>query len=305
MRVHISIPASAGNIGSAFDTLGLAYGLYNEVIVDTAAPGSFEAEGEGAEHLRSGTQNLVTYAIDRFAKETGRVVPPHGMKLVNRIPFWRGLGSSAAAIVGGLLAADALTESRLKREELLHLALLVEDHPDNVSAALFGSALLTVFHEGHVEGPFTTIPLQVPAHWRAVLFVPDLHLPTKEAREILPRMIPRQDAVFNQSRVGLLIAAFTQGRPELLKVAMQDRIHQPYRAKLFPEMDALIQAGIDGGAWGACLSGAGSAILALCSDSKAAQAAASMEQRAQWLKVPGRSMVLEIPKEGAKVQWCG
>jgi homoserine kinase len=302
MKVRVRVPASAGNMGAAFDTLGIAYGLDNEIVVDTSTPGAFEAEGEGAEHLRRGETNLVAVAMERFGAETGRQVPPVGMKLVNRIPFWRGLGSSAAAIVGGLLAADLLTGARLSREELLHLALLIEDHPDNVSAALFGNALLTVFHEGRVDGPFTTLPLQAPPDWRAVLFIPELSMPTKDARAILPRSIPRQDAIFNQSRVGLLVAAFLQRRPELLRVAMQDRIHQPYRARIFPEMDALIQAGLDGGGWGACLSGAGSAILALASESRADSVASSMSERARWLKVPGRALTLEIPRKGAEAE---
>src|SRR5258706_6848137 len=261
MKIRVSVPASAGNTGSAFDSLGIAYGIANEVILDTEQPGAFAVEGEGADLLKKGEPNLVQHAFDRFAQATGKALPPFGLTLVNRIPFGRGLGSSAAAIVGGLVAADALAETGLSRLKLLQLALPMEGHPDNVAPALYGGAVLTVLDEGRVDGPLTVVPFTAPNDWRAVLYVPDLIIPTKQARAILPKEVPRADAVFNHSRVGLLVSALTQHRPDYLRVAMQDRLHQPYRAKLMPEMEALIASGLDGGAWGACLSGAGSALL--------------------------------------------
>lgn len=302
MKVRVSALASAGNTGSAFDSLGIAFGLKNEVILDTSRPGEVMAEGEGADLLRKGEPNLVQAAIERFVSETGRKLPPFGMTLVNRIPFGRGLGSSAAAIVGGLVAADALAGTALKKEDLLRLAIPMEGHPDNVAPALYGGAVLTVLNEGSVNGPITVVPFAVGRDWRAVLYVPDLVIPTKHARAILPASVPRHDSIFNHSRVGLLVAALTQVRPELLRIAMQDRLHQPYRAKLFPQMDALIQAGLDGGAWGACLSGAGSGILAIASESKAPAVAEAMKERAAALEVPGRGMILEIPPGGARVE---
>lgn len=302
MKVRVSVPASAGNTGSAFDSLGVAFGLTNEVVADTSRPGELRVEGEGADLLRQGEPNLVQAAIDRFVAETGRKLPPLGLALVNRIPFGRGLGSSAAAIVGGLVAADVIAGTRLGREELLRLAIPMEGHPDNVAPALYGGAVLTVLNEGSVNGPITVVPFSVGRDWKAVLYVPDLIIPTKHARAILPAAVPRQDAVFNHSRVGLLVAALTQVRPELLRVAMQDRIHQPYRSKIFPPMDALIQAALDAGAWGACLSGAGSGILAISSEAKAAAVAGAMKEKAAALKVPGKSMVLEIPTGGARVE---
>jgi homoserine kinase len=301
MKIRVSVPASAGNTGSAFDSLGIAYGLSNELIVDTVRTGDISIEGEGAELLRKGEPNLVLQAFERFSQSTGKGLPPVGLTLINRIPFGRGLGSSAAAIVGGLVAADALAETGLSRLKLLQLALPLEGHPDNVAPALYGGAVLTALDEGRVEGPLTVVPFTVPTDWRAVLYVPDLIIPTKQARAILPKEVPRADAVFNHSRVGLLVAALSQHRPDLLRVAMQDRLHQPYRAKIFPEMEALIRAGIDGGAWGACLSGAGSAILAISSRAKADAVAASMSKTAASLKVPGRTLVLEVPSSGARV----
>ena len=301
MRVRVTVPASAGNTGSAFDSLGIAYGLANEVVVDTETPGRLDVEGEGADLLKKGEPNLVQAAMERFIQATGKELPKFGLTLVNRIPFGRGLGSSAAAIVGGLVAADALAETGLSRQKLLQLALPMEGHPDNVAPALYGGAVLTVLDEGRVDGPLTVVPFTPPTDWRAVLYVPELIVPTKDARAILPKEVPRADAVFNHSRVGLLVSALTQHRPDLLRVAMQDRLHQPYRAILMPFMEALIRAGLDAGAWGACLSGAGSAILALSSRAKADAVAAAMSANAQASGVPGRSLVLEIPNSGAKV----
>lgn len=302
MRVRVTVPASGGNTGPAFDSLGVAYALYNEVVLDTDRPGRDIFEGEGAEALRGGETNLVRAAVARFEAETGRKLPPYGLELVNRIPFGRGLGSSAAAVAGGLLAADAVAGTGLSREQILRMAAAMEGHPDNAAPALYGGAVLTVFDEGRLDGPCTVVPFGVPADWRAALYVPDLVIPTKKARAILPEAVPRADAVFNHGRTALLATAFAQGRPELLRVAMQDRIHQPYRMRLFPQMEAIIRAGLEGGAWGACLSGAGSAVLALAHVSKAEAAAAAMARAAGLLGLRGRSLVVEIPAQGASVQ---
>jgi homoserine kinase len=302
MKIRVTVPASAGNTGSAFDSLGIAYGLENEVVFDTSAPpGRVDAEGEGADLLRRGEANLVHAALERFSRETGKALPPLGMTLVNRIPFGRGLGSSAAAIVAGLVGADALLGTGMSREALLRLAIPMEGHPDNVAPALFGGAVLTVLDEGRVDGPVTVVPFSVDPDWRAVLYVPDQMLPTQEARAILPREVPRADAVFNHSRVGLLVAALERRRPDLLRIAMQDRLHQPYRVRLFPPMEALIRAALDAGAWGACLSGAGSAVLALVSEARAGSVENAFRAAAETLKVPGRTLRLEIPAGGARV----
>jgi homoserine kinase len=177
----------------------------------------------------------------------------------------------------------------------------MEGHPDNVAPALYGGAVLTVLEEGRVDGPLTVVPFAVPADWRAVLYVPDLIIPTKQARAILPKEVPRADSVFNHSRVGLLVAALTQHRSDFLRVAMQDRLHQPYRAKLFPEMEELIRAGIEGGAWGAALSGAGSAILTIASRAKADGVAAALSRKAEALTCPARAPVPSRSPRGARV----
>jgi homoserine kinase len=299
MRIRVTVPASGGNTGPAFDSLGVAYDLRNEVILDAGRPGEDAVEGEGAEALRRGETNLVRAAIARFEEEAGRKLPPFGLRLVNRIPFGRGLGSSAAAIVGGLLAADAASGAGLGKDRLLRMAVAMEVHPDNVAPAFFGGAVLTVFDEGRADGPLTVVPFAVPPDWRAALYVPDFVIPTVKARAALPVAVPHADAVFNHGRTALLVTAFSRGRPELLRVAMQDRIHQPYRLAIYPQMEALIRAGLESGAWGACMSGAGSSILAIAAASKAEAVAAGMARAASSLGLPGRGLVLEFAREGA------
>ncbi len=301
MRFQVTVPASAGNAGPGFDSFGIAYALYNEVIVDTEKLGALQVEGEGVAQLQSGAANLVSLAMKVFSRETDRALPEHGLHLVNRIPFGRGMGSSAAAIVGGMAAADALTGAQVSRDELLRLALKVENHPDNLSAAIHGGAVLTVFRDS-VRGPFTCLQLPVPTEWRAVLFIPDQVSPTDEARALLPNDVPRRHAIFNHSRVGLLVAAFLQGEPKHLEWAMEDRLHQPYRARLFPAMGRLIQSAVAAGAWGSCLSGAGPTILALTAEGRTGAVSTALEETAQSLGVSGRSLVLKIPGSGFRVQ---
>jgi homoserine kinase len=303
MKFRVSVPATAGNTGSAFDALGVAFAFQNEVVVDTDKPGELAVKGEGADLLRKGEPNLVREAMARFEQATGKKLPPHGLALVNHIPFGRGLGSSAAAIVGGLLAADALANAGLSRMQLLQLAVPMEGHPDNVAPAIYGGAVLSVLNEGRIGGSLTVVPLKIPATWKAALFIPEfVVIPTREARAILPKEVPFADAVHNHSRAALLVAAIAQERPDLLKVAMQDRLHQSARAKLFPPMEALIEAALAGGAWGSCLAGAGPSILAIASEAKAEGVASAMKDKAHGLKVPGRSLVLDFSSTGAKVE---
>ncbi|HXX94955.1 MAG TPA: homoserine kinase [Planctomycetota bacterium] len=303
MKVRVTVPASVGNTGSALDALGTALELRNEVVADTDCPGELSLKGEGKELLQKGQPNLVQEAMRRFEQATGKKVPPHGLTLVNHIPFGRGLGSSAAALVGGLLAADALTGAGLSRMQLLQLAVPMEGHPDNAAPAIYGGAVLAVENEGRVGGPMTVVPLRIPSGWKAALFIPEfVVVSTREARSLLPREVPLADAVHNHSRSALLVAAIALERPELLRVAMQDRLHQPHRRKLFPPMESLIEAALSGGAWGACLAGAGPSILAIASEPKAQGAAQAMKDAAHGQKVPGRALVLDFAPAGARVE---
>jgi homoserine kinase len=176
----------------------------------------------------------------------------------NEVPLQRGLGSSAAATVAGLVAGNALLGEPLTHADLLRLATAIEGHPDNATAALLGGFTACAVVNGTVEA----VRFDAPRDLRAVLFIPDLRLGTKEMRSALPRKVPLDDAVSNLTRVAIGVAGMATGRFDLLRVLTVDRLHEPYRAHVYPQLPQLVQAARDAGAIGACLSGAGSTILA-------------------------------------------
>src|SRR6266536_1559810 len=258
MIVDVRVPATSANLGPGFDVLGLALGLYNDIAYDEADRVTVVIEGEGAGRLDSGAGNVVARAARMVYETTGRPFPGAAIRCVNRIPPTRGLGSSAAAWVGGLVAANAMLGSPLDREALLALACRAEGHPDNVAAALLGGLTVSC-----VSGEAVcAVSLPVPPDLLWVVLVPDMESSTLEARAILPQTVTRADAVFNLQRMGLLLAALASGRVEALGVAMEDRLHEPFRRPLFPWMAAARRAALEAGALGCVLSGSGPSLLA-------------------------------------------
>ena len=258
MRVRVRIPASSANLGPGFDALGLALALYNEVTVEESDRISVTIAGEGAGRLPSGAENVVARGVLLAFEAAGRSFQGAAIHCVNRIPLGRWLGSSAAAWVGGLIGANALLGGPLYQDALLTLAARAEGHPDNVAAAILGGLTVSCSTEGRIEA----VALPVPPDIRWVVLVPEAEISTREARAVLPDSVPRADAVFNVQRVSLLLAALAMGRDDLLELAMHDRLHQPYRLRLFPWMKEVQAAARQAGALGCVLSGAGSAILA-------------------------------------------
>jgi homoserine kinase len=230
------------------------------------------------------------------------------LSLINKIPIGRGLGSSAAARLGGLMAAYALIknpsplggEGRVTgTDSLLEAACRLEGHPDNVVAAFHGGLCLAV----ETNGRTSTVALKVPRGLGAVVCVPDFELSTEKARNVLPKKILRQDAVQTSARTALLIAAIEQGKFGWLKSAMQDVLHQPYRAKLVPGMGDVISAAVRAGAYGAALSGAGPSIFAFCPGARGSAAIGLAMKKAFARKgVSSRSLTLEIDRQGAVVE---
>ncbi|HEU5298328.1 MAG TPA: homoserine kinase [bacterium] len=258
MRVRVRVPATTANLGPAFDVLGLALGLYNEIEAEPAERTEVAVAGEGEGTLAADEANLVARAAGRAAQAAGRS-GAFRIRCRNRIPMARGLGSSAAAIVGGLAAADAALELCLGRDALLDLAWKMEGHPDNVAAALLGGAVLVDTSGGRV------VWTRIIPRWEAavVAAVPDFAVSTEEARAALPDRVPLRDAVANLGRTARLVAAMTTGDTALLAGALADGLHQPYRARLVPGMEDVISAAQEAGAYGAALSGSGPAIVAL------------------------------------------
>jgi homoserine kinase len=258
MIVRVRVPATSANLGPGFDALGLALALYNEVTM-TESDGVFVSiRGEGQGHLDEGADNLVVRAASTVYEAVGRSFGGISIECVNRIPLSRGLGSSAAAWLGGLLGANALLGAPLDSRAILSLAAKAEGHPDNVAAALHGG--ITVACEAAAGTIAVSVPVPDDIQW--VVLVPDMTSATSEARAVLPATVPRADAVFNVQRVALLLASLQAKRADLLNVALHDRLHQPYRARLFPWMPAVAEAARQAGALGCVLSGAGPSLLA-------------------------------------------
>ena len=212
-----------------------------------------EVHGEGAGVLSLGPDNLVHRAADALFREAGVSPPDFSLTCHNAIPLERGLGSSAAAVVGGLLAANALCDEPLSPQDLLRLAARLEGHPDNAAAALFGGCQI-VAQDGDA---LLCASVALPSGLRAVLFIPDEAMNTAQARAVLPPVVSRQDAAFNAARTALLVNALAEGRLEHLRTATQDRMHQPQREVLFPAMRLIFSAALNAGALGVFLSGAG------------------------------------------------
>lgn len=294
MSIGVRVPATSANLGPGFDVLGLALGLYNEIVYEEADRVSVTVEGEGAGRLERGADNVVARAARMAYEAAGRQFPGAAIHCVNRIPPARGLGSSAAAWVGGLVGANAALGSPLDRDAILALACRAEGHPDNVAAALLGGLTVSCVS---AEG-VAAVSLPVPAGIGWVVLVPETESSTREARAVLPDTVSREDAVFNLQRMGLLLAGLASGRIDLLGVAMDDRLHQPQRQKLFPWMEAARRAALEAGALGCVLSGAGPSLLAAVSRPTDAVARA-MEQALGRAGVAGSAMPLPVDTAGA------
>ena len=297
MRAHVRVPATSANLGPGFDALGLALALHNEVIAEEGQGVTVRIEGEGADRLPRDGNNVVARGV-RLAYETaGRPFKGCALTCVNRIPAARGLGSSAAAWVGGLLAGNALAGAPLSKETLLALAARAEGHPDNVAAAIFGGLTVScVTSEGVIA-----VALPVPPSLVWVVLVPEVTSSTAEARALLPQSVPRVDAVFNVQRVALLLASLQTARPAPLATALDDRLHQPYRLKLFPWLPEVAAAARAAGALGCVLSGAGPSLLAVVAGD-GGPVARAMETALRKAGVSGSARALAVDADGATSQ---
>lgn len=295
----VRVPATTANLGPGFDCLGLALDLWNTVRLELGTRG-VQVSGEGAESLSRGEDNLVCRAAAALFREVGDASPDVAVVCRNDVPLGRGLGSSAAAVVGGLAAANALCGEPLSTRDLLRLAVAMEGHPDNVTPALLGGCQVSVTDGDDV----VTSAVPTPEGLRAVLFVPERPMPTAQARALLPARVSRDDAVFNIGRTALLVNALATGDLDGLRVATQDRLHQPYRSALFPSMRLIIQAALDAGALGAFLSGAGSTVLALARG-REMTIGFEMTDVADKAGVAGEVRVVELSARGAHVVGVG
>ena len=295
-RVTVKVPATSANLGPGFDSIGIALDLHNTVSIEASDEFGVSLAGEGQDVLSQGQDNLVYQGVLAIYEKLEKRVPPLKLSCVNWVPLARGLGSSSAALVAGLVAGNEFLGHPLSTQALLQIATKMEGHPDNVTPALFGGLQVAVMNNGIVDR--LSVPLA--ADLGIVVFVPDFPMMTAEARDILPARVSRADAIFNISRASLLIAAMATGSIGHLRVAMEDCLHQPYRRKLFPAMEEIIEAAVAAGAAGAALSGAGSSILAfaLGCEERIAEAMSMAGARAG---VDGRTIITKVCYSGAQI----
>ena len=295
-RVTVEAPASSANLGPGFDALALALDLWLRVTLTPLDAGaeSLEVEGEGADEIGLDAGNRFLIGLQHGLEEFGLDPPVMRIEMRNAIPLARGLGSSAAASVAGLRAAEALAGENLGDERLLELATLIEGHPDNALAALLGGFVIASDRPARFDPPESLV---------AALFIPDLALRTARMRDALPTKVSHVDAAHNVGRTAMVVAALASGlRLDLLAAMSDDRLHEPYRLVHFPQLPDLVRAARDAGALGASLSGAGSTVIALTDDESVAKRVAdAMAGAAAGLDLQGRALVVAPEAHGARL----
>lgn len=256
--VVVKIPASTANLGPGFDALGMALSLYAWLELSIAETTEVNLYGDGMEELPTDTRNLVYKVAQSVFQKAGMTEQPLKISLYSEVPLTRGLGSSASAIVGALVAANEMLGKAFSDQELFYMATELEGHPDNVGASLFGGIIVSSW-DGE-SAPY--VKITPPNALETCVIIPDFQLSTEKARHALPEQYSKSDVVFNIGKSSLLVAALASGQLQLIKQAMQDRIHQPYRAALIPGMSHILEQAVEQGALGAALSGAGPTLIA-------------------------------------------
>ena len=312
-KVVVKVPATTANLGPGYDTIGMAVNMWSEYTIEKADKFEVICIGEGSHDMPLDDTNLVCFGVKAAFKVAKKTVPKLKYTLVNRIPYARGLGSSSAAIVGGLIAGLVLAGHRVPTwgsEELLNLACEIEGHPDNVAPAMYGGIQIGI----HIGARWLTERVNLPPGLQCVCFIPNVIGKTSTARGVLGDVISREEAVFNIGRIAFLINALASNNIDNLRWGAEDKLHQPQRgAAVYPHMTPVIDAAIGAGASAAYLSGAGPTIMAITSgasgdiftqrakervDKKVAEA---MLAAAKSCGVPGEVFISEPVETGAVV----
>jgi homoserine kinase len=303
-KVCVRVPASTANLGPGFDCLGMALNLYAWLEMEYADRTTIRLIGDNVQGLPEDKSNLIYQVAQQVFARAGLPERELSISMYSDIPLTRGLGSSASAIVAALAAANALIGHRLSNDELFQIATQIENHPDNVGASLFGGIVAAMWdgkRASHVR-------LEPPEHLEVLVVIPEYELSTKHARAVLPGEVSLQDAVYNLSHSSVLVAALATGRLDLIREAMRDRLHQPYRASLVPGMTHILEHATERGALGVALSGAGPTLLALV-DARSGRnddleafmidtlRASGIPARTMWLKPEGRGVAILTPDD--------
>lgn len=290
------IPATSANIGSGFDALGIALSMYNEVEIEESD--SLKITSLDGVQVPTGEDNLIYVSACRLYEECGRPLPK-GLKIAqsNVIPMTRGLGSSSACVAAGLLGANYLLGKPLSREELVNIACSIEGHPDNTTPALLGGLTSAAVENGRVYA----VTLHVADKFRFAAFIPDFELKTSVARGILPKTVSRDDAVYNLSRSALMAGSLATGNVENLRIAVQDRLHQPYRLGLIPGAEKIFDLSYEYGSYATYISGAGPTVMAIISRRHEEEFESEMTRELERRGLGNwRTVILDVDSGGAK-----
>jgi len=310
--VTVAVPATSANMGPGFDTIGIALNVWNTMTVERADKLDIHVTGEGKGKVPIDDSNLVVFGVKKAFEKAGEEMPPLRFKCHNRIPFARGLGSSSAGIVAGLMAGLVLSGKELPvwgSETFLQMACEIEGHPDNVAPAIYGGIQLGMYNGER----WLSSRVNTPHGLQAIVFIPESIGETKVARAVLPETLTYEQAVYNISRASFLVNALNTNNLHDLQYATQDALHQPQRSAQFPHMEPVIKAAMDAGAHCAYLSGAGPSILALTSSAAGDVFTQTREERneravadamakaAEEIGAPGRIFITEPTQRGAHV----
>jgi len=298
--IKIQVPATTANLGPGFDCLGLALKLYLNLEIEEIAQGLvIEYQGKGAEKFSVIKDTLIGKSAELVLKKIGQDKSKKGlkMKVFNQIPITRGLGSSASAIIGGIVGAARLYNINLSNQEILELALPLEGHMDNIVPALIGGLTLA-YKTGQEEIRWARI--KTPRDLRVVVAIPDFTLSTEEMRKALPQKVILPEAVFNLSRSALLVNALQNSDWDVLAEAMEDRLHQPYRAPFIPGIGDMFIKIKKTGLAGVALSGSGPSVVSLTKKGREETISKIMKNAFLNVGITCRIMVLEVDLEGTK-----
>ncbi len=260
MLVSARVPATSANMGAGFDSLGIALSLYNTVSVKETKSGLFIENKRPGEFTPKGENNLIYRSVKRVFDEVGYNGKGLWISQDSEIPMTRGLGSSSACIIGGMLCANVISGRKLSYSDILDLATEMEGHPDNVAPALFGGFCAAVRSQGHTLAK--SVKVEKPVRFYAM--IPDFFVSTKKSRVALPQSVSHKDAAYNAGNAALFSIAMATGDFEKLKVAVKDKLHQPYRAAYIDNMEEIFQEAYKNGAYAVWLSGSGPTIIAMC-----------------------------------------